>query len=583
MDELLEGINENEHLKFIVSLDNNEIDPMLYNCTEWGDLYSEFGDFGNDPMVLNGDEDLDGDGYPDNYIWNMLSPATTYSAYAFIDHNMVVRYMFNSPNLYDFQNNYIPNLLDGIYGCTDEYASNYDNSAGIDDGSCEYNDNSNNQTSLVFEGEVQLFQESANQKYPELVSTDDGTLHLVWFKELGSNKNIMYSKSIDDGMTFSDPIQINQNSNSIVAYAQSGPKIKFRGNELLTIYMDHRSGLTNIYMNYSLDNGITWSEDLLISDQSYLQAYTDYEVAPDGTIHLIYYSYNANYSFNSVRYSMAQSGSFNFSPSIAVGITTDSQEPCDCCQPDLEISDNGDIYLAYRNNINDIRDTYIAIKPNGSNSFNQPIRASFHNDYNNHCPSSGPSIEIENNMIALSYRVSDDAISYIDYSDITILSFNNAVSINSPEGSSNFSDIVLNEEYIHVGWIDYETGNPDVLYGVNQIGTGDIINIQRMNQNIEDGYIMQKDPKLHRHNEELFYFWSDKRDTFYQLFYRKSTSNYLVGDLNYDYSIDILDIIILVNYILSPPPMELDGADINYDGEVNILDIIALVNIILSN
>ena len=139
MDELLEGVNENEHLKFIVSLDNNEINPMLYNCTEWGNLYSELGNFGNDPMILNGDEDLDGDGYPDNYIWNTLSPATTYSAYAFIDHNMVVRYMFDTPNLYDFQYNYIPNLLDGIYGCTDANASNYDISAGIDDGSCEYN------------------------------------------------------------------------------------------------------------------------------------------------------------------------------------------------------------------------------------------------------------------------------------------------------------------------------------------------------------------------------------------------------------------------------------------------------------
>ena len=138
MDELLEGINENEHLKFIVSLDNNEINPMLYNCTEWGDLYSEYGDFGNDPMILNGDEDLDGDGYPDNYIWNTLSPASTYSAYALIDHNMVVRYMFDSPNVYNFQYNILPSLLDDLYGCTDENASNYDDSAGIDYGSCEY-------------------------------------------------------------------------------------------------------------------------------------------------------------------------------------------------------------------------------------------------------------------------------------------------------------------------------------------------------------------------------------------------------------------------------------------------------------
>ena len=278
---------------------------------------------------------------------------------------------------------------------------------------------------------------------------------------------------------------------------------------------------------------------------------------------------------------MAQSGSFDFSPSIAVGITTDSQEPCDCCQPDLEISENGDIYLAYRNNIDNIRDTYIAIKPNGSNSFNQPIQASFHNDYNDHCPSSGPSIEIDNNMIALSYRVSDAAISYLDYSELSILSFNNAVSISSPEASSNFSDLVLNEEYIHVGWIDYETDNPDVLYGVSQIGTGDIINIQRMNQNIEDGYIIQKDPKLHRHNDELFYFWSDKRGTFYQLYYRTSSNNNLVGDINGDNEVNILDIISLVNFILANE-YEANG-DLNNDGEINILDIVALVNIILLN
>jgi len=449
------------------------------------------------------------------------------------------------------------------------------------------NGSNNNETSLEFEDEVQLFQDSAHQKFPELVSTDDGTLHLVWIRELGSNKNVMYSNSTDNGLTFSDPIQINHNSNSIVAYVQAGPKIKVRGNELLIVYMDHRSGLTNIYLNYSIDNGHSWGEDTLVSDQPYLQAYPDFEVAPNGIIHLIYYSYNQNNSFNSVRYSTAQVGSIEFSESTSVGVTGDANEPCDCCQPDMEISPEGDVYIAYRNNVENIRDIYIAIKAAGSDGFNDIIRASFHNDYNNHCPSSGPSMQIENNMIALSYRVSDAATSYIDYSDISILSFSNALMISSPEGSPNFPDILfdgtnVNEDIIHVGWIDYETGNPDVLYGAREIGAENLMNIQTMNQNIEESYIMQKDPKLHRHNDEIFYFWSDKRGTFYQLYYRKSASNYLLGDLNYDNSVDILDIIILVNHILSPAAIELDGADINNDGEVNILDIVALVNIILS-
>ena len=55
------------------------------------------------------------------------------------------------------------------------------------------------------------------------------------------------------------------------------------------------------------------------------------------------------------------------------------------------------------------------------------------------------------------------------------------------------------------------------------------------------------------------------------------------GDLNGDDSVDILDVVMLVNYILSGDNSELDGADINNDGDVNVLDVVALVNIILGS
>ena len=71
-----------------------------------------------------------------------------------------------------------------------------------------------NEMELEFEEEVLLSQQgSAHQKFPEVVSTDDGTLHLVWVKELGNNKNLMYCQSTDGGETFSEPVQINQNNN----------------------------------------------------------------------------------------------------------------------------------------------------------------------------------------------------------------------------------------------------------------------------------------------------------------------------------------------------------------------------------
>ncbi|MAJ43134.1 MAG: hypothetical protein CMF96_00130 [Candidatus Marinimicrobia bacterium] len=55
--------------------------------------------------------------------------------------------------------------------------------------------------------------------------------------------------------------------------------------------------------------------------------------------------------------------------------------------------------------------------------------------------------------------------------------------------------------------------------------------------------------------------------------------NNLIGDINLDNTIDVLDIILIVNMILSNT--ENDSGDLNSDNEIDILDIVILVNIIL--
>ena len=131
MDELIEFLENYEEIQFIVSLDDQQ---QPYSCDEWADLYTELGQYNNNPLILDTD--------PDHHIWNMFA-GSTYSAYAFIDHNMVLRYKFDMPNLYDFQYTYIPSLLDFMYGCTDPNACNYDQGAVIDDESCQFENECN--------------------------------------------------------------------------------------------------------------------------------------------------------------------------------------------------------------------------------------------------------------------------------------------------------------------------------------------------------------------------------------------------------------------------------------------------------
>ena len=55
-----------------------------------------------------------------------------------------------------------------------------------------------------------------------------------------------------------------------------------------------------------------------------------------------------------------------------------------------------------------------------------------------------------------------------------------------------------------------------------------------------------------------------------------------MGDLNDDYLLNVLDIVIMVEYILDINSFDTTYADMNSDGEVDILDVVILLNIILS-
>ncbi len=65
-----------------------------------------------------------------------------------------------------------------------------------------------------------------------------------------------------------------------------------------------------------------------------------------------------------------------------------------------------------------------------------------------------------------------------------------------------------------------------------------------------------------------------------ELMYDVSISNQLLGDINNDGSINVIDVVMLVNIILEGSD-HIGESDLNNDGNVNVLDIVVLVNLIL--
>jgi len=58
------------------------------------------------------------------------------------------------------------------------------------------------------------------------------------------------------------------------------------------------------------------------------------------------------------------------------------------------------------------------------------------------------------------------------------------------------------------------------------------------------------------------------------------SEGYICGDVNDDGTIDILDIVFIINYKYKtgPPPDPLVSGDVNSDGDINILDVVSLIN-----
>ena len=79
-------------------------------------------------------------------------------------------------------------------------------------------------------------------------------------------------------------------------------------------------------------------------------------------------------------------------------------------------------------------------------------------------------------------------------------------------------------------------------------------------------------PRYHANDERVFQYPT----------YR--STSFVAGDANLDGEINILDCILIVNFILDniePSDIQLQLSDINNDGSLDILDIIDIVNIII--
>ena len=86
------------------------------------------------------------------------------------------------------------------------------------------------------------------------LATSDGNIFLVWYDESEEENYIYFTKSTDEGLTFSTPINLGQSSET-TKYAQ----VVANGKNVYVVWQDHSQGNGEIFLRESNDYGATFS------------------------------------------------------------------------------------------------------------------------------------------------------------------------------------------------------------------------------------------------------------------------------------------------------------------------------------
>ncbi len=354
-------------------------------------------------------------------------------------------------------------------------------------------------------------------KMPDVAVDDAGAIHVIWINYENNNKNLFYANSTDHGSTFSTPIQINTHNDNVSDIMYSGPKIAAFGGILHVIWADSRHGYdeTNIFYAQSSDGGTTWAEEVPIGDVSAFNLYPEIMTHDTGEIHVIYYSYNRRFLNFEYIYHIASSDSGQTFSNKEIVNNYSEAIPCECCPAEILILNDGTKMVGFRNDNNDIRDTYATFSAAGETEWGDLTRLSF-DDYDiSSCPSSGPGMSRRGDEVAVSFMAAIGIIKkvYLKVSHDDAFSFGDSIFVDPSAADDVRQDhpytAITDGNWIHVIWED-QRGDYDIYYGGMNVNSSELSNIQALND--DDLDVTQRAPRMADDGQFVYIVWEDFRD-----------------------------------------------------------------------
>ena len=317
--------------------------------------------------------------------------------------------------------------------------------------------------------------------HPQLEVLGDGTLGVIWASL--SLKNLYFAKQIGVDQ-FDVPIKLNPDNLDVQTFNWSGADLAVEQDNVYIVFHSSEFIAGNIYLVKSTDNGSTFGDTVRIDNLT-----SGYGQFPDIAVHndTLFATYM---KFDDMgldpRYVLTRSvdGGASFESEVEAGSLI-GDEACDCCQPEIVVSDER-VIIFFRNNATNIRDIKAVISYDRGLTFTDWISVDDHNWLINACPSTGPDARFYSNNVVLSaYRTTVGGLPkiFMNEYDLNADASVNLIDINMQGASNlgiNYPQIDYKENLIGVVWEGLGSGT-DVFFNGSSNGVSGIVNSNAIN------------------------------------------------------------------------------------------------------
>ena len=327
---------------------------------------------------------------------------------------------------------------------------------------------------IQFDQHLTVSENSDGFGRPRVKLTNGDAPLIVWRKD-ATPKTLRASSW--DGLSFSQPYDILQNG--ILPSSWDGPEVATKGDTVYVVFTSLATTQSAIMLIKSFDGGINFSDTIRVSENNPLHKFRmgNVEINNDGNPVVGYMQYllNWNEPKQMVNTSLSFGSSFlgaTEASALALG------EPCDCCKSSL-VCDGNNVFLLFRNNESNMRNSYIAKSTDGGLNFSSVADMDDYTWSLSSCPATTPRGVLNGDSIIVVKRsgatgnnevvCSNVSVQNLNYSYNNNIDFINGVIQNYPEVSASGDTIVAvwqdNRESYQDCYMSFSTEGPHALQG----------------------------------------------------------------------------------------------------------------------